>query len=238
MKTECDYLNGWIKKQSHTQKSHPKVVNPRDIAGEHKKKTPKKQKEKSKKANDGVSICNLHSCSIFVSLCRNRSRCTSYFFFFNNRWPSRSDLQSCWCHKTSRLVEVICRAPQPVARSAPCGHDSWHLSVYFGQDSRTWSGVWSACPNSHTKVSEMPILFRWALRPECPVRRRKIVVYWARSSLQIGSRCAWYPPFFFLPVSIVPRVEKCLGLSVGERILCLRSLHWTESGEVSCTAYE
>ena len=28
----------------------------------------------------------------------------------------------------------------------------------------------------------------------------------------------------FLPVSIVPRVEKCLGLSVGDRILCLRSL--------------
>ena len=23
-KTECDYLNGWIKKGSHTQKSHPK----------------------------------------------------------------------------------------------------------------------------------------------------------------------------------------------------------------------
>ena len=28
----------------------------------------------------------------------------------------------------------------------------------------------------------------------------------------------------FLPVSIVPRVEKCLGLSVGDRIQCLRSL--------------
>ena len=28
---------------------------------------------------------------------------------------------------------------------------------------------------------------------------------------------------FFLPVSIVPRVEKCLGLSVGGRVLCLRS---------------
>ena len=29
-KTECDYLHGWIKKPSHTQKSHPKMVNPRD----------------------------------------------------------------------------------------------------------------------------------------------------------------------------------------------------------------
>ena len=30
-KTECDYLNVWIIKRSHTQKSHPKMVNPRDI---------------------------------------------------------------------------------------------------------------------------------------------------------------------------------------------------------------
>ena len=42
-KTECDYLNGWIKKRSHTQKSHPKVVNPRDIAGERKKKNKTKK---------------------------------------------------------------------------------------------------------------------------------------------------------------------------------------------------
>ena len=27
--------------------------------------------------------------------------------------------------------------------------------------------------------------------------RQKIVVCWARSSLTIGSRCAWYPPFSF-----------------------------------------
>ena len=38
-KTECDYLNSWIKKQtnkqkrSHTQTSHPKMVNPRQKAG-------------------------------------------------------------------------------------------------------------------------------------------------------------------------------------------------------------
>ena len=43
-KTECDYLNGWIKKRSHTQKSHPKVVNPRDIAGERKKNKQNKKK--------------------------------------------------------------------------------------------------------------------------------------------------------------------------------------------------
>ena len=27
---------------------------------------------------------------------------------------------------------------------------------------------------------------------------------------------------FFLPVSIEPRAEKCLGLSVGNRVLCLQ----------------
>ena len=46
MKTECDYLNGWIKKRSHMQKSHPEV-NPRDIAGECKKKKKKKKKDKN-----------------------------------------------------------------------------------------------------------------------------------------------------------------------------------------------
>ena len=39
-KMECDYLkfNGWIKKTSHRQKSPPKMVNPRDIAGERRKR--------------------------------------------------------------------------------------------------------------------------------------------------------------------------------------------------------
>ena len=32
-KMECDCLNGWIEKRSHTQKSHPKMVNPKDLAG-------------------------------------------------------------------------------------------------------------------------------------------------------------------------------------------------------------
>ena len=36
-----------LKKRSHTQKSHPKVVNPRDIGGERKKKKKKKKKERN-----------------------------------------------------------------------------------------------------------------------------------------------------------------------------------------------
>ena len=41
----------------------------------------------------------------------------------------------------------------------------------------------------------MPVLFRRALRPQCPVRRPHVVVCFARSCLQIGSRCVLYPPY-------------------------------------------
>ena len=43
---------GLKQNRSHTQKSHPKVVNPRDIAGEH-QKNPKKQKQKKKEEEEG-----------------------------------------------------------------------------------------------------------------------------------------------------------------------------------------
>ena len=43
---------------------------------------------------------------------------------------------------------------------------------------------------------ERPILFRWAFRPQCPVRRQMIMVGWARSSARIGSKCAWFVCLF------------------------------------------
>ena len=46
---------GLKRKRSHTQKSHPKVVNPRDIAGERKKnKTKQKNPKKEKKARSSA----------------------------------------------------------------------------------------------------------------------------------------------------------------------------------------
>ena len=33
IETECDYLNNWIQKRSHMQKSHLKMVSSRDIVG-------------------------------------------------------------------------------------------------------------------------------------------------------------------------------------------------------------
>ena len=142
-----------------------------------------------------------------------------FFFssFFSDRQPCRSDLQPGWCHKSSRPVEVFCRAPQLGrhistlchAKSAPCGHVSWRLSVYIGQDWRTWSGVWSVCQYSHREVSEMPILFRWALRPQCSVCRQKIAICWAVPVSKLGQG--------------VPGIHRFLS----------SSFHCTESGEVS-----
>ena len=66
-KTECDYLNGWIQKRSHMQKSHPKVVNPRDKAGERKKKKKKKMPSwdwnLSSSAGDGPLAGKANSCA-------------------------------------------------------------------------------------------------------------------------------------------------------------------------------
>ena len=45
-KTECDYLDGWIKKRSRKNLTQ-KVVNPRDIAGERKKKNNKQTNKKT-----------------------------------------------------------------------------------------------------------------------------------------------------------------------------------------------
>ena len=51
-KTECDYLNGWIKKRSHTQKSHPKSGEP------HRYKLGNVKKKEEKK-DESISV---HTC--------------------------------------------------------------------------------------------------------------------------------------------------------------------------------
>ena len=48
-KTECDYLNGWIKKRSHTLKSHP---------GERKKKKKKKNPEPPVQSALALIVCH------------------------------------------------------------------------------------------------------------------------------------------------------------------------------------
>ena len=86
----------------------------------------------------------------------------------------------------------------------------------------------------------MAILIRWVLRPQCPVHvcRWKMVVCWALSSLLVEDSGLLGPlqspnwvkvclvsTLIFLLVSIEPGVEKCLSLSVGDRVLC-REASW------------
>ena len=88
--------------------------------------------------------------------------------------------------------------PSPTAWSPdeqPRGHASWRHGL-FRAGLKDVVGVRSACLHSHREVSETPILFRWALRQQCTVRRRKIVVCWAKVCL-VSS-------VFFLAVSSVP----------------------------------
>ena len=67
---------------------------------------------------------------------------------------------------------------QPSARGLLPSPTAWSPDQHFadmladvsrhilGRTEGLGLGVWSACPHSHREVSEMPILFRWALRPQ------------------------------------------------------------------------
>ena len=98
MKTECDYLNGWIKKRSHTQKSHPKVVNPRDIAGERKKKqkTPPKNKKTPKPPCSFTStpcLLSEHVLTCYCHLIVTNRRFHQWQFYCSKTWQVMSKHQ-------------------------------------------------------------------------------------------------------------------------------------------------
>ena len=91
-KTECDYLNGWIKKRSHTQKSRPKMVNPRDIAGEW-------EREKKTSAAS-VSVCRHvelreQSCG-WGLLCLLVSECSSVIIICGAWVMAGVHFACCW----------------------------------------------------------------------------------------------------------------------------------------------
>ena len=60
-KTECDYLNGWIKKRSHTQKISPKSGEPQRYSwGRQKKKKKKKKKSTEQLTEAGIPGCLIY----------------------------------------------------------------------------------------------------------------------------------------------------------------------------------
>ena len=72
--------------------------------------------------------------------------------------------------------------PSPTAWSPDQHHAAMLADVsrhILGRTEGRGQGFGQLCPHSHREVSEMPILFTWTLRPQCPLRRRKIVVCWA-----------------------------------------------------------
>ena len=91
MKTECDYLNGWIKKRSHTQKSHPKVVIPRDIAGERKKKK-KKKKKTGYNARWHKIVSPLLYWFLLIAVINKTNKTDSMLF-----WKQKKTLPLCFC---------------------------------------------------------------------------------------------------------------------------------------------
>ena len=107
---------------------------------------------------------------------------------------------------------------QPSGRGLSLSPTAWssgeHPAAMLAEVSRyilgrTWSEIWSACPHSHREVSAMPILFIWAEDSGLlgPLQSPN----WVKECL--------VSTVFFFPVSIKIRVEKCLGLSVCDRIL-------------------
>ena len=56
-----------LKKRSHTQKSHLKIVNPRDIAGERKKKKKKKERCSSRICSISSLCCELSPTTVCSS---------------------------------------------------------------------------------------------------------------------------------------------------------------------------
>ena len=63
-----------LKKRSHTQKFHPKVVNLRDIAGERKKKKKKKKATKQQQQtnkqtkNNNIGLTTSVSCPVYTNV--------------------------------------------------------------------------------------------------------------------------------------------------------------------------
>ena len=88
-------------------------------------------------------------------------------FFFSDRQPYRSDLQSGWCHKTSRPLQFSGLLPSPTAWSpdqhpaAMLADDSRHIlgrtegrGLGFGQLVRTHTGKCLKCQSSSDKQSD------------------------------------------------------------------------------------
>ena len=118
---ECDYLNGWIKKRSHTQKSHPKMVNPRDIAGE------------CRRRRISFTEINMPSTlALIVNIIIQSSLLILLSLYAFNLTPTLSICFNFICHWVMWLILVSVSFGKQVLQSVTCGYVSdwcWFFRV-------------------------------------------------------------------------------------------------------------
>ena len=108
-----------------------------------------------------------------------------------------------------------------VARSTLFSHVWWCFAMYMGKAWRMWYWVWSACLHLHRDVSETPIFFRCAFRPQCPVRRLKMVCLLGSLQVLYGVKVRLVAVVAG-PVGLELAVEQRLNFLVhNNRIVCI-----------------
>ena len=103
-KTECDYLNGWIKKMITNAKNSPKMVNTRDLVGERRRRRRIVRLECSVICGTKVPAYNLFS---HADLCK-KSKCLNcsfpaYNYMTSLKFPSLGNRP---CKKFSLFVHL------------------------------------------------------------------------------------------------------------------------------------
>ena len=156
---ECDYLNGWIKKPSHTQKSHLKVVNPRDIAGERKKKK-KKKKKKGSKINFDSDSPTYTRTDTHIQRCDLTCPQVQAWPPLHRRWGLAWPAPWWWCPRPAAGL----RSPPPASSSAPappgrprCGRSGWQSTpppgnIYNHIGSNLVPSRWRICVPRQSRI--------------------------------------------------------------------------------------
>ena len=104
-----------------------------------------------------------------------------FFFFFSSSSSSAIDQpwldpQSTCCQELGGAPEVFGRSPQLVGGDSTYGHNWCLCCHHMEQSRRMWRTVCSASLQSQSAEFMMPVRFRCARRPQCPVRNLNIVV--------------------------------------------------------------
>ena len=140
-KTECDYLNDWIKKWSHTQKSHPKRVNSKDVDGNAEEEEEEEEEELRKLQVVYDTPWQVGNCVGSVSDCPWQvGNCVSSVWHYP--WQVGSCVSSVWhCPwQVGNCVSSVWHYPWQVGS---CVSSVWHYPWQVGSCvSSVWHYPW------------------------------------------------------------------------------------------------